>query len=383
MITTALSLDHNIFLEDTIYMTILTRQERERLVRDLYNQGKIYREISREARISPRDIGVILNKAVEEKAQGLKEQDGAEKNREHEEQQHLSLAAQAYKLFSDRKTPLEVAIALNLRESEATKYYREYWKLKQLHNLNMAYEELRGDIEHLLKLYKLAKRKGMGIKQVVNLLQITNNDLPDIQCRYERLKGEVNTLEFNKQQSHIALSYFNNQIEMKSKALTSYGISCIRQRREIEKLYSEKAKLESIVTEFKNNNEEYLNKIKQTAEDKVKDILIDSKLLLKFATLSVVESLRSNSELCNFVLYSSTTVGTASTTHGSNYLSLMSSGGQHQQQQSFNDTYTALILEESEKLYNKLLTELTNSVIAAAAAMKSSLPLPTHNNSRN
>ena len=54
-------------------MTILTRQERERLVRELYNQGKTYREISREARISPRDIGVILNKAVQEKGEGEEE----------------------------------------------------------------------------------------------------------------------------------------------------------------------------------------------------------------------------------------------------------------------------------------------------------------------
>jgi hypothetical protein len=52
---------------------------------------------------------------------------------------------------------------------------------------------------------------------------------------------------------------------------------------------------------------------------------------------------------------------------------------QQHQQQSFNDIYTALILEEAEKLYNKLMTELTNSFItAAAAAMRtmSSLPLP-------
>src|SRR5918992_6356762 len=103
-----------IFLEDTKYMTILTRQERERLVLDLYNQGKTIREIAKEARMSFRDIGVILNKALEEKkTEGSKEQ----------EQQQLSLSAQAYKLFSDRKTPLEVAIALNLRESEATKFY--------------------------------------------------------------------------------------------------------------------------------------------------------------------------------------------------------------------------------------------------------------------
>ena len=62
-----------IFLEDTKYMTILTKQERERLVLELYNQGKTYREISKEARISPRDIRVILNKVVEEKSQGSKE----------------------------------------------------------------------------------------------------------------------------------------------------------------------------------------------------------------------------------------------------------------------------------------------------------------------
>jgi DNA-binding NarL/FixJ family response regulator len=58
-----------IFLEDTKYMTILTRQERERLVLELYNQGKTYREIAKEARISPRDIGIILNKIIEEKSE--------------------------------------------------------------------------------------------------------------------------------------------------------------------------------------------------------------------------------------------------------------------------------------------------------------------------
>src|SRR5215204_3388321 len=191
-----------IFLEDTKYMTILTRQERERLVLDLYyNQGKTYREISKVARISPRDIGVILNKVSEGKTkgeEGIKQQDNnsAEKNQNQEQQQQqLSLSAQAYKLFSDRKTPLEVAIELNLGESEATKFYKEYWKLKQLHNLNMVYEETKGDIEPFLKLYRLSKSKGMSARHVTNLLEIANTDLPDIQRRYERLKREVNTLE--------------------------------------------------------------------------------------------------------------------------------------------------------------------------------------------
>jgi hypothetical protein len=235
----------------------------------------------------------------------------------------------------------------------------------------MVYEETNGDIEPFLKLYKLSKDAGMSARHVINLLNIANTDLPYIQRRYERFTREVNTLEFNKQQSRIALTYFNNQIETQRKALTSYRISCIRQRREIEKLYNEKIRLEAIVTEFKSNNEEYLNKIKHAAEDKVKDVLTNGKLVLKFATFSVIESLRTNHELYNFISHSTAVETTSTATYGSNYLSLMSSGRQHQQ--SFNDSYTALILEEVEKFYNKLTTELTNRVIAAAAvAIKAS-----------
>src|SRR3712207_7072374 len=70
-------------------------------------------------------------------------------------------------------------------------------------------------------------------------------DLPDIQCRYERLKREVNSLEYNKQQSHTALSYFNNQIEMKCKTLDrkstrlnsshaniSYAVFCLKKKKQ-------------------------------------------------------------------------------------------------------------------------------------------------------
>ena len=142
----------------------------------------------------------------------------------------------------------------------------------------------------------------MSARHVINLLKIANTNLPDIQCRYERLEREVNKLESNKQQSHIVLSYLNNQIEMKSKALTSYCISCRRERKEIEEIYNKKTKLEILVTQFKNNNEEYL-KIKHAAYEDVKSVLKDSKILMKFATLSVIESLGMNSELYNFIIY--------------------------------------------------------------------------------
>jgi hypothetical protein len=331
---------------------VITRRERERLVLELYNQGKTIREIAKEARMSFRDIGIILNKTLEEKTEASEEQRQDNNSIGNNQQEpHLSLAAQAYKLFSDRKTPLEVAIELNLRESEATKFYKEYWKLKQQHNLNTVYEELRGDIEPFLKLFKLAKRKGIGVKQVVNLLAIANNDLPAIEERVKRLRNDTRMLQFQKHIDERNLYQLNNKIVSTSKLLSSLRMSCDRERRKIENLYNEKTGIANLVTQFKSNDEEYL-KIKQAAEEKVKDVLTNGKLILKFATLSVIESLRSNPELCNFVLYYNS--NNTAISYGPNYPSLVS----EQRQQSFNDAYTALVLEESEKLYNKLTIEL-------------------------
>jgi transposase len=263
-------------------------EERKRRVIDLYyNQGKTMREIAKIERMSIRDISAIL-----------KEEEARRQKDKHQQQQE-EISSKAYKLFSDRKTPLEVAIALNLRESEATKFYKEYWKLKQLHNLNMVYEETKGDIEPFLKLYRLSKVKGMGVKQVVTLLEIANNDLPSIEERFKRLRNDISMLQFRKQVFERNLYQLNNQIAITSRLLNSYRISCIRERREIENLCNEKTRLEALVTGFKNSNEEYLNKIKQVAEEKVKDVLTNGKLILKFATLSVIESLRMNPEEYN------------------------------------------------------------------------------------
>ena len=121
---------------------ISTIQERERFVSDLYyNQGKKNtREIAQEARMSFSVIGAILKKATEEN----------ETSKEQTEM--MSQAAKAYKLFSDGKSPVDVAITLNLRQAEVTEFYREYWNLKQLYDLSRVYEEIKGDIHSFVNL---------------------------------------------------------------------------------------------------------------------------------------------------------------------------------------------------------------------------------------
>jgi hypothetical protein len=257
----------------------MTRQERERVVLDLYyNQRKSVREIAKEARISFRDIGAILNKASEDKeAEQRKEQqqDGAEKN-----QVQLSLSTQAYKLFSDGKSPIEVAVALNARESEITRFYKEYLKLNQMHDLNMVYKELKGDILPFLKLYRSARVAGMNEQHIVNLLRIANNDndnLPAVEHRYERLMQEVSSLETRKLNSNQDLQDLRKRILSLRKSLDSCALTYKQHAEKIAYLQSKEIALEDLVKRFENNNEEYL-KINRIVRENVSSILSDGKV---------------------------------------------------------------------------------------------------------
>ena len=117
---------------------IPSRKEREELVLDLYfNQNKNYRQIAKIVKMSVRDIGEIVNKAKQEK----------------ERQEHKSVQVQAYEHFSKGKTPLGVAIILNIGEAQATTYYWQYLKLVQLDDITEIYQELGSGIWDFVKLF--------------------------------------------------------------------------------------------------------------------------------------------------------------------------------------------------------------------------------------
>jgi hypothetical protein len=94
---------------------------------DLYiKQHKSYAQIAEIERISSRDIHSIIKEEEEDRRQKYKQQEQS---------------TEAYKLFFEKKSPVEVAIILNQRETEVTKLYRGYWKLRGLDKLNTIHKE--------------------------------------------------------------------------------------------------------------------------------------------------------------------------------------------------------------------------------------------------
>jgi DNA-binding CsgD family transcriptional regulator len=180
-------------ISDTDANKVLTREEREDLVLDLYfKENKTYSEIAKIAKISPRDIKPIIDKAYQEK----------------ERQAHKSLSVQAYDLFSQGKTPLQVSVILHIGATEVTHYYTQYLSLVRLDDITKIYLEFKGDVSYFVKLCKEAKVAKMGVSQVINLLRIANNYLPSVQHRHEMLRKQNNSLESN---LSIAAREFQNE----------------------------------------------------------------------------------------------------------------------------------------------------------------------------
>jgi hypothetical protein len=297
--------------------------------------------------MSPSDIHTIVK---EEEARRLQ-------NKHQQEQEELS--AKAYELFSEAKTPVQVAITLNVREPEATKYYREYWKLNRLHTLNSLYKEIGNDIRHILELHRRAKEEDITIEQVVKLLQLADEDndigLSSLEKRCKLCIDEIHDLDIQIKRSMNHLQSVNDETASAKTLLNSYHLSCERKRQEAENFNSEISRLDTLVSRFKNNNEEYL-KIQQTAKNKVTTVLRDNKQILQFALAAVIGALRRNPHKYNNLL----AYNTSSTAVPGQQLPLSSD----------TEGYNGMILDEAKRLYDILLKHLTKSIVDNAAELE-------------
>jgi predicted transcriptional regulator len=153
----------------------MDRKQREALIVALSEKGKTYREITKEAGVSPNTIKAILNKA------GL--------------DQTTSISSRVFELYSQDKTPLEIAITLGLKSEDAIRYHQEYFMLLGCYEFTKIYLQIKDNPWPYVNLVKLAQNSGMGDGEVVELLKIANGHLPRVKLEYDRLNAELNSLK--------------------------------------------------------------------------------------------------------------------------------------------------------------------------------------------
>src|SRR5215469_2086583 len=126
----------------------MNREEREEHGILLYKEGRTFKDIAKEMHMSFRDIGAIINKA--------KLQVERERGYTNDEEPR-SPESKAFKMFSDGKSPVEVAIALDEPGDRVRAMYREYWDLSGRHELAQLYDGAKKylGLPNLLRLHKI------------------------------------------------------------------------------------------------------------------------------------------------------------------------------------------------------------------------------------
>jgi transposase len=139
---------------------VLSREEKEKMVLDLYyNKDYTYRQITRELRMSPNQIREIIERHE-------KKNDAPASKKKM-----LSLSSQAYKLFSEDKTNVQVAIKLDLPQEQIIQFRMEYWRLQNQDKLESLYMLAKGKVSVLWQIYKeLVIIGGMSIEEVASVI---------------------------------------------------------------------------------------------------------------------------------------------------------------------------------------------------------------------
>jgi transcriptional regulator with XRE-family HTH domain len=153
----------------------MDKKQKEALVLALLEKGKTYRDIARKAGVSPNTIKAIANKS------GLDET--------------TSILSRAFELYAQLKTPLQVAIELNLKAEDAIHYYHQYFALLGITEFTKAYLQVKNNPWPFTNLVKLTQNSGMGDAEVAEVLKIANGSLPRVKLEYDRIRYECNSLE--------------------------------------------------------------------------------------------------------------------------------------------------------------------------------------------
>jgi chorismate mutase len=263
---------------------MLSNIEKEKLVIDLYyNQRKNVRQIAQEARMSFRDIAAILKKKEAAAVNGNGSGDGngsgngirvAMDNQQQQlgnssSSQPNQKSTQAYKFFSEGYKPVEVVIQLGLSERQATKYCREYWELKGLHELTYLYEERKHHLPSFIRLHNIMEREGMDDeKDIANVLKYAK-ELPKLQQYWENLRANNHNLKCQNQELEKEMQGRRRNIAELTEVENMHHQNVDTLQNDIDRLLNERRQLQQFVSRFKNSNDKYL-KIKDVAEEHVK-----------------------------------------------------------------------------------------------------------------
>ena len=242
----------------------------------MYEEGKTYREIIKEVHMSPGDISSIIRKHT-----------GVSGRADQQEEQTTD--TKVFRLFEEGKSPVQVAIDLDLPSTEVARLKREYWKLKGLQVLDDLYEDIKDEVFQFQRTYELFKDEGYTPRQ---LIEVANHrdELPSLRRKNEQLIEENQNLEQQKWNKVVELERANQSVTIAKQNLNSINADIQKKTEELGQLNNKKFETQKIIVSL--DTSPGYQQIQRIAESSARNVLNQNQLVLTSACRAIFEALK-------------------------------------------------------------------------------------------
>jgi uncharacterized protein (DUF3084 family) len=118
---------------------------------------------------------------------------------------------------------------------------------------------------------------------------------------YKQLKDEVNKLQYTRQVLISDIETKKSQISISDKTAFSIELDCRRKEQQLQELIDKKNRIENLIANVLNSDNEGYTKLKQIVKESVKAVLSDNKLLISTAFAVVIQTLKADPEMVKLI----------------------------------------------------------------------------------
>ncbi len=234
-------------------MTMVSR-DKEQHIRKLLKEDMNWNYISKEAHCSSNTIQKVKEKSEQIRARKIK-----------------SARSEALRMYDNDKgyTPLDVAVKLDISADETENYKIEYWKLKNLHELEQMYKDNKESLRLIISKVHEMQARNISLDQLTHALNLLGN-LPLLH-KYQQWNNEIQLVTEDYKQRQDELWSIEGELVLK--------------------------KMELRNTVLENNRVEQIKKMNykelfETVANIIKEILGDENALLNAAALAIIRAIR-------------------------------------------------------------------------------------------
>ncbi|MEP6575425.1 MAG: hypothetical protein ABJB85_03240 [Nitrososphaerota archaeon] len=215
------------------------------------------------------------------------------RRKESRKPRQKSISSDAFKLFKDGKSALDVAIELGIEGDEVEIYWHQYLHLANIAELTKIYSETGTDLSDFLAFFHDMKVKGLTFEHLIELRNVSNNihELSQTQINLTNqvvnLQNLVASLSQQRDQLNIQIQNVNSELALKNS--------------QYHELTLQISNLKSILDSITQGNITY-EKIQQIANNVAMSLIASRKEFLILALGSTIMTLQRDPTLAALFL---------------------------------------------------------------------------------